>query len=107
MNLALGVQHTEAMTGILRTHRSWLGSGTIFLVLAVSIAALACLYHDGDMDHHAMPPDLCLGLLVVSLTLAVLGRPPVVGWALVLPPAPAYVTTIHIPDPPPKPRSLA
>jgi hypothetical protein len=94
---------------MLRAHRSWLSSGAIFLVLVFAVAALVCLSHNGDMDHHhhAMPPDLCLGLLVVSVTLVVLARPLVVGWALVLPVAPAHAATIHIPDPPPKSRALA
>ena len=97
------------MTRILRAHRSWLSTGAIALVLVLAAAGMVCLLHDGDMDHHdhAMPPDLCLGLLVVSLTLVVLAQPLVVGWAFVLPLAPAYATPIHIPDPPPKSRSLA
>ncbi len=99
---------TEAMIRTLRAHQSWLSTGAIAVVLVLAAAALVCLSHDGDMDHHrAMPPDLCLGLLAVSLTLVVLARPLVVGWALVLPLASAYATTIHIPDPPPKSRSLA
>jgi len=98
---------SDLMLRVIRAHRSWLSSGAIFVVLLLALAAMACLSHDADMDHHhAMPPDLCLGLLVVSFMPVVLARPFVVGWALVVSLAPAYVTTLHIPDPPPKSRTL-
>jgi hypothetical protein len=91
-----------------RVHRSWLGSGAVVLVLILAVAGFVCLLHDQDMGHqHLMTPDLCLGLLVVSLALVALVRPLVLGWTIALPPAPAYATTIHIPDPPPKLRSLS
>lgn len=97
------------MTRVVRVRRSRLRPGAILMVLVFALGAVACLPHDGDMDHqhHVMPPDLCLGFLVASFSLIVLARPLVAGWAPVLPLAPAYATTLHILEPPPKSRSLA
>ena len=92
-----------------RAHGFWLVSGAVLLLAVLAGAGLACLVHDGDTHHqqHAMPPDLCLGLLVVSLGVVVLVRPLAAGWTIALPPAPAYAAILHIPDPPPKLRSLS
>jgi hypothetical protein len=81
------------------------------LAMATALLALAtgfCLFdqdHDGTTGH-VTPPDLCLGMLAVSLGIMPLVLPLAVGWAVnVAAPAPHSVT-LHIPDPPPKPASL-
>jgi hypothetical protein len=81
------------------------------LVIATALLVLAtgfCLFdedHDGTADH-VTPPDLCLGMLAVSLAIMPLVRPLAVGWAVnLVVPAP-HTVTLHIPDPPPKPASL-
>jgi hypothetical protein len=91
-----------------RAHGSWMLSGVVVLIAVLAMAGLVCLLHDEGMNHqHVMAPDLCLGLLVASLTVVVLVRPLAPGWTIALPPAPAYATTLHLPDPPPKLRSLS
>jgi hypothetical protein len=81
------------------------------LVMATALLALAtgfCLFdqdHDGAAGHMA-EPDLCLGMLAVSLAVMPLVRPLAVGWTVNLPVAAPHTVTLHIPDPPPKSASL-
>jgi hypothetical protein len=69
------------------------------LVLGIGL----CLF-DGDADHHNDPtaPDLCLGMIAVSLLAAVLAGPLASGWIW---PDPGWIVSSvspHLPDPPPK-----
>jgi hypothetical protein len=81
------------------------------LVIATALLALAtgfCLFdqdHDGTAGHAPLP-DLCLGMLAVSLAIMPLVRPVAVGWAVNLPAVALLTVTLHIPDPPPKLASL-
>ena len=79
--------------------------GAVLLILAVGF----CMFvHDQTgMDNQAMAPDLCAGMLVSSLALVLLAGPLVNGRLLPDPIRSAYAVSLHIPDPPPKSRSLA
>ena len=75
------------------------------LILMVGLCMFA--YDAAGVDCQAMPPDLCAGTLVSSLALALLSGLLVVGRLLLDPVRSAYAFSLHIPDPPPKFRSLA
>ena len=80
-------------------------------VIAVAVLALAmgfCLFdHDEDgAGGHVAPPDLCLSMLAVSLSVIPLAGLLPVGWAVGLPVAAAHAAVRHVPDPPPKPAPL-
>ena len=81
------------------------------LAMATALLALAtgfCLFdqdHDGTTGH-VTPPDLCLGMLAVSLGIMPLVRPLAAGWSVNEPVATPPTVTLLIPDPPPKPASL-
>jgi len=79
--------------------------GAALLILAVGF----CMFvHDQmGMDNQAMAPDLCAGMLVSSLALVLLAGPLVNGRLLLDPIRSVYAVSLHIPDPPPKSRSLA
>ena len=88
-------------------HRSreawWVASAVVAAVLL--ILATGCCVFDRDDDAtagHVAPPDLCLGMLAVSLAVMSLARLPVVGWAIGPAVAAPYVVPRHLPDPPPK-----
>jgi hypothetical protein len=80
------------------------------MVIAVALLTLAtglCLF---DQDDHAaagqLVPDLCLGMIAVSLTSMPFARLLAAGWTLNAPAVAAYVVARHIPDPPPRPALL-
>ena len=77
------------------------------MVIAVTLLTLAagfCLFDQDARDGAGhLVPDLCLGMLTVSLAVAPIARLLAVGWAVVPPVALAYVVARHIPDPPPRP----
>jgi hypothetical protein len=111
--MALPVQLCRAMARRLRVQSSWMALGAAFLLLLFVLVAGACLVHDADADHHhatpsghVTPPGLCLGVLVVSSVIVLAARPLAAGLAPVLALVPVPTVTVHIPDPPPKSRSL-
>lgn len=75
------------------------------LILAVGFCVFA--YDQEGADCQAMAPDLCAGMLASSLALLLLAGPLVNGHLLLDPIRSAYAVSLHIPDPPPKFRSLA
>jgi len=93
--------------------RSWLmsrwGEAVVVVAVLLTMAVGLCMFvHDpAGADGHAMPPDLCAGMLVSSLAFALLAGPLVNGRLLLDPIRSAYAVSLHIPDPPPKFRSLA
>lgn len=74
--------------------------GAMLLMLAVGL----CLTNGehGSMSGAGMSPDLCLGMLAVTLTVVSLWRPPVSGWADRRRPVAPATVPIHALDPPPK-----
>jgi hypothetical protein len=86
----------------------WLPGATI----AVALLALAtgfCLFDlDGDgAGGQVAPPDLCLGMLAVSLAVVPLARLLAAGWAVNLLVAAPCPVALHIPDPPPRPARFS
>lgn len=72
----------------------------VVLVLAVGFCAFDG-GHDGS-GHHAMPPDLCAGLLVASATILMLVGPVPGGWLVVEGRPVARAITTRLLEPPPK-----
>jgi hypothetical protein len=74
-------------------------------VLVVLVLAVGFCVFDGDHDgsgHHAMPPDLCAGLLVASATILMLIGPVPGGWLVVEGRPVARAITTRLLEPPPK-----
>ena len=88
---------------------SWWGEAAVVVAVLLTMAVGLCMFvHDSaGADGQAMPPDLCAGMLVSSLALVLLSGPLVNGRLLLDPIRSAYAVSLHIPDPPPKFRSLA
>lgn len=76
----------------------------MIVVALLTLATSFCLF---DQDNHGtagqLVPDLCLGMLAVSLTVMPFAQLLAVGWTLNSPAVAAYVVARHIPDPPPRP----
>ena len=80
-------------------------------VIAAALLVLAtgfCLF-DQDEDGSGggvTPPDLCLGMLALSLAVTALVGLLAAGWVV----SPRFVVArafaLHVPDPPPRPASL-
>ncbi len=93
--------------------RPWLmsrwGEAVVVVAVLLTIAVGFCMFvHDpAGADGQAMPPDLCAGMLVSSLALVLLSGPLVNGRLLLDSFRSGYAVSLHIPDPPPKFRSLA
>jgi hypothetical protein len=89
-----------------RNRQSWGQRGALvalgFLVLAVGF----CLFDSDGMDGHASF-DLCLGMLVASLTIVFAARLPLIGSIAGVLLAPALEFSPHVPAPPPKPAVLS
>ncbi len=84
---------------------SWCGEAVVVVAVLLTMAVGFCMFvHDQD---GGMAPDLCAGMLVSSLALVLLSGPLVNGRLLLDPIRSAYAISLHIPDPPPKFRSLA
>ena len=76
--------------------------------LLILVLGLCVVEHGlGAMSDSVMTPDLCAGMLVSSLALVLLAGPLVNGRLLLDPIRSVYAVSLHIPDPPPKFRSLA
>jgi hypothetical protein len=91
-----------------RLRSSWWVSGALVVAALIALAVGFCVFdadHGGTTDH-AVPLDLCLGMLVASVTVVLLARLPLTGWVaayhLLAVPSPAVTT----PAPPPKSRSI-
>jgi hypothetical protein len=77
----------------------------VLLTMAVGFCVFA---HDqAGGEGQAMAPDLCAGMLASSLALVLFAVPLVNGRLLLEPVRSVYGVSLHIPDPPPKSRSLA
>jgi len=76
----------------------------VMAVVLLTVATGFCLF---DQDDHGtaghLVPDLCLGMLAVSVAVMPLARVFAVGWSVNSPAVAAYVVARHIPDPPPRP----
>jgi hypothetical protein len=84
---------------------NWSGKAVTIAVALLILAVSFCMFlHEQD---GGMAPDLCAGMLVSSLALVLLSGPLVNGRLLPDPIRSAYAVSLHIPDPPPKSRSLA
>ena len=88
---------------------NWPGRAATMAALLLTLAVGFCMFvHDQTgMDNQAMAPDLCAGMLVSTLATVLLAGPLVNGRLLLDPLRSAYAVSLHIPDPPPKSRSLA
>ena len=71
------------------------------LALAVLVLAIGCCVFDGGEDGHA-GFDLCLGMLMTSVTLTLLSRLPLSGLATVDRFAAVLDFSTRVPAPPPK-----
>ncbi len=74
------------------------------------VAAVGLCVFDGDHEgggHHPMPLDLCLLLLVASISLPLLARLPDAGRASMGAPVALIAVTLSVPAPPPKSAPLA
>ncbi len=87
--------------------RSWLGQSAVMAAALMVFALGFCLFDSDGMNGHGMASDLCAGMLVSSLALLLLAGPLANGRLVLDPARSAYVVSLHIPDPPPKSRSLA
>ena len=84
--------------------KNWLGRVVTIAATLIILTAGFCLFghaEDGTGDH-GMPPDLCAAVLVSSLGLVFLTGVLVNGYLVMDSFRPAYVVSLHIPDPPPK-----
>ena len=81
--------------------RKLLGLILVGLVLAVGF----CIFDGDDGNGHA-GLDLCLGMLVASLTVALAARLPLAGSPTAFLLAPVLDVTPHVPAPPPKTTPL-
>jgi hypothetical protein len=83
--------------------RKLLGLILVMLVLAVGL----CIFDgDDDGDGHA-GLDLCLGMLVTSLTVVLIARLPLSGSTAAFLLAPVLDVLSHVPAPPPKTAPLS
>jgi hypothetical protein len=83
--------------------RKLLGLILVVLVLAVGF----CIFDgDDDGDGHA-GLDLCLGMLVTSLTVVFVTRLPLAGSTAAFLLAPVLDVSSHVPAPPPRPARLS
>jgi hypothetical protein len=78
----------------------------IALALLIVAGGFCFLDGDGGMHEHAIP-DLCLGMLVTSLTMVVVAGLPLTGLTAVYRLAPVFAFSPRVPAPPPKSASLA
>jgi hypothetical protein len=87
-----------------RLREAWWVRGMVIAIVLLMLATGLCLF---DQDDHAtagqLVPDLCLGMIAVSLMAIPFARLRAVGWTLTAPAVAAYVVVRHIPDPPPRP----
>ena len=83
----------------------------VFLALTIAVTATVgfCLFdhdHDGS-DDHGVSVDLCLGMLVASLSVVLLTGLVSYGWAVIFRLEPVPVVGLRVPAPPPKSALLA
>jgi len=77
---------------------------TLTLMIAVTATVGFCLFdgdHDGR-DDHGVSPDLCLGMLLTSLTVVLFTGLAPSGWAVMYRLEPVPVVGLRVPAPPPK-----
>ena len=75
-------------------------------VLVVLVLAVGFCVFDSDHDgsgHHAMPPDLCAGLLTMSAAIVMLIGPVPGGWLVWEGRPVAHAISTRLLEPPPKP----
>ena len=104
-DLALGVHSVRVMLAMRRDHsrEAWWIRGMVIAVALLTLATGFCLFDQDDHGTAGQLPDLCLGMLAVSLTVIPFARLLAVGWTVSAPAVAAYVVARHIPDPPPRP----
>ena len=82
--------------------------GVIVGILLMLALGLCVIEHGLDaMGDSGMSPDLCAGMLVATLAALLLAGPLINGRLLFDPIRSVYPVSLHIPDPPPKSRSLS
>ena len=88
-----------------RLREAWWVRGATIAVALLALATGFCVFDQDDdgAGGHVAPPDLCLGMLAVSLAVLPLAPLLAVGWAVDHPVAVTYAVALHIPDPPPRP----
>jgi hypothetical protein len=93
---------------VARLRDRWWVRGVVIAAALLVLATGFCLF---DQDEHGSggrvtPPDLCLGMLALSLAVMPLVKSLAAGWAV----SPRFVLArafaLHVPDPPPRPASL-
>lgn len=80
-----------------------LALGAVVLTLALGFCLLA---GDEGGSHHLMSPDLCLGMILVSMAGISLVGLFVTRWTVFVPGAASYAVSRLILDPPPRPAPL-
>lgn len=80
----------------------------VIAVALLTVAAGFCLFDQDDHDgaDHAVAPDLCLGMLAVSLMAIPFLLYFTAGWTVTAPVVAAYIVALRIPDPPPRPAPV-
>ena len=73
--------------------------------LLLSLATGCCLFDEHGTAGHALPPGLCLTVIVASLGMPLI-PPLAIGWAVSPLVASADAVARRTPDPPPRPLSL-
>ena len=85
----------------------WWSPSVLAVAVFITLGAGFCVFdadHAGNPDH-AVSLDLCLGMLVASVTVIPLARLPLTGWAAPYHPVADLSPAITTPVPPPKSRS--
>ncbi len=85
---------------------SWAGRSAIAGAALLVLATGLCLFDGGHHDD-GTSQDLCLGMIVASLDVALLAGPLVNGWVRPDPLQLVYAVSPHLPDPPPKRSALS
>jgi hypothetical protein len=91
-----------------RLRDRWWVQGAVITAALLVLATGLCLF-DQDEDRsggRVPPPDLCLGMLALSLAVMPLAGLLAAGWTVSPPFATAHAVALHVPDPPPRPAPL-
>ncbi|MBI4170047.1 MAG: hypothetical protein HY510_08940 [Acidobacteria bacterium] len=98
----MGMNHNGAGRGLTR-------QGAILAAVLLALATGLCVFPAGHAmaDDEGMPPDHCVLILAVSLTVVLLPGPLLGGWAPPDLPSHLVLAPVHALDPPPKSVSLS
>jgi hypothetical protein len=88
-----------------RLSEAWWAQGIVIAAVLLTLGTGFCLFdaHDDGGDGHVVPPDLCLGMLAVSLVVMPLARLFATGSVVIPFPSEAHSVARQIPVPPPRP----